>query len=220
MKNILIINLTVLLGMAGCTVNRGHISTSESVECQRLEGLFNNLREQNIQTVVFFGEDCNEPIDEVAFEEFQETVLYLAGCCVCKPHPLAKEWLECNRLECIWEHLEKENVQRIAFYENVMDEDTIRPEDWNGLCAEIADPKMISETIRLLCKAMKSEKNKFANEGIVLGHYDRMQITTDKNRFIIPIGCGCHRRKAICGIGWKSYELQEWLKKWRLPKTK
>ena len=58
MKNILITSLVMLLGIAGCTECSRHISSSESIECQRLKVLFNNLREQNIQMVVFYGEDA------------------------------------------------------------------------------------------------------------------------------------------------------------------
>jgi len=150
----------------------------------------------------------------MAVSELGEMVFSAVGCCFCKSHPLAKEWMECNRLECIWQYLEKGNVQRIAFYENVMDKDTSKPEDWHSLWAEIVEPKRISETIRLLCKAVKKERNRFANEEIVLGHYGRMQIITDKHKFIIPIGCGSSQSEAICGIGWASYELHERLKEW------
>ena len=170
--------------------------------------------------LVFFGEDCNEPVDEAKFEEFREAILHLAGCCSCKPHPLAKEWMECNRLECIWKHLENENVQRIAFYENVMDEDTNKPEDWHSLWAEIIEQERIRETVRIFCKAIKKGENKFANEGIVLGHYDRMQIITDKHKFIMPIGCGSDGSKAIRGVGWTSYELRGGLKEWGFPEQK
>jgi hypothetical protein len=214
MKNIFIVCLATLLGVSGCTECNRSSFLSKGSECQRIKHLFNNLEKDNVKTIAFFGEDGNEPIDEVAVEEFRETVLYLAGCCFCKPHPLVKEWTECNQLKCIWQYLEKENVQRIAFYENVMDEDTNRPEDWPNLWAKIVEPKRISKTIKLFCKALKKERNKFANEEIVSGHYDRMQIVTDKHKFIIPIGCGSLRSKAICGIGWTSYELQEQLKKW------
>jgi len=220
MKNMLIISLVTLLGITGCTENNRCVSSGESRECQRLKILFNNLEKENIQMVVFFGEDCNEPVDEAKFGEFRETVLHLAGCCTYRTNPLAREWKEYNRLECIWEHLEKENIQRIAFYENVMDEDTSKPEDWHSLWAEIVEPERIRETVELFCKAMKSEKDRFANEGIVSGHYDRMQIMTDKHKFIIPIGCGSHQSKVICCIGWTSYELRERLKEWGFPKPK
>ncbi len=220
MKNILIISLVTLLGITGCAENNRRVSCSENVECQRLEVLFNNFREQNIQMMVFYGEDNNEPVEEVPLREFEDSILTLAGCCFCKPHPLAKEWTECNRLECVWQHLEKENVQRIAFYENVMDENTSKPENWHNLWAEIVEPKRISETIRLFCKAMKKERNRFANEEIVLGHYDRMQIMTGKYKFIIPIACDSYESEAICGIGWTSYELQRRLKAWGFPKPK
>ena len=80
MKNILIINIVTLLGITGCTENNRCVSLGESIECQRLNVLFNNLEKENIQMLVFFGEDSNEPVDEATFEEFRETVLHLAGC--------------------------------------------------------------------------------------------------------------------------------------------
>lgn len=217
MKNILIINIVTLLGITGCTGNNRCVSLGESIECQRLNVLFNNLEKENIQMLVFFGEDNNEPVDEVTFEEFRETVLHLAGCCTCRTHPSAKEWEKYNRLECIWEYLEKGNIQRIAFYENVMDEDRIKPEDWHNLWAEIVERKRIKEVVKIFCKAMKRESDKFANEDIVLGHYDRMQIITDKQKFIIPIGCGSDDSKTIRGVGWTSYELRKLLKEWGFP---
>lgn len=218
MRNILIINLVALLGITGCAKNNRCVSSGESIECQRLKVLWERAGEENPQIII--PETENESGDEMMWQELGEMVFSAAGCCFCKPHPLAKEWTECNRLECIWEYLEKENIQRIAFYENVMDEDTSKPEDWHGLWAEIVEPARIRETIKLFCKAMKSEKDRFANEGIVSGHYDRMQIMTDKHKFIIPINCGSHQSKVICGIGWTSYELLERLKEWGFPKPK
>jgi len=49
---------------------------------------------------------------------------------------------------------------------------------------------------------------------------DRMQIITDKHKFIIPIGCGSDGSKAIRGVGWTSYELRGGLKEWGFPKQK
>jgi len=215
MKNILITSLVMLLGIAGCTECSRHISSSESIECQRLKVLFNNLEEQNIQTLVFFGEDCNEPVDEATFEEFKETVLHLAGCCTCIPHPLAKDWMECNRLECIWENLEKENIQKIAFYQ-ILGSDFVSPKDWHSR-TEIIEPTRIKEIMKLLRKAVKKEKDRFANEDAVVGDIKRMQIITDKHKFIIPISC---YREAVRGIGWTSYELRGQLREWGFPEAK
>ena len=217
MRNILVITLTMLLGIVGCTECNRLGSSSESVECERLSVLFDNLEKENIQMLVFFGEDCNEPVDKATLQEFKEAILQLAGCCSCKTHPLAKEWTEYNRLECIWEHLEKENVQRIAFYGQVLGENTERPEDWHNLWAEINEPGKIKEVIKLLHKAIKKENNKFANEDIVISVVDRMQIITDKHKFIIPISC---YRKAMRGVGWTSYELRGRLKEWGFPEPK
>ena len=198
----------------GCTGNNRHISTSESIECQKLKVLFNNLEKENIKTLIFYGEDCNEPVDEATFEEFRETVLYLAGCCFPMPHPLANEWVSYNRLECIRQYLEDESVRRIAFYDfdgTMFDEEKERPEDWGKPWAEITEPKRIKEVLRLLFRAMDKEKDRFANEDVVMSTAARMQIITDKHKFIIPISC---YKGAIRGIGWTSYELRGQLKKW------
>jgi len=215
MKNISIISLVALLAITGCAENNRCVSSGESIECQRLKVLFNNLEKENIQMLVFFGEDCNEPVDEATFKEFKGLILHLAGCCACSPHPLAKEWAECNRLECIWEHLEKENIQKIAFYQ-ILGSEFVSPKDWHPW-AEITESERIKEVLRLLCKAMKREKDKFANEDTVVGDIKRMQIITHKHKFIIPIGCGSRQGKVIYGIGWTSYELQGRLKEWGFP---
>lgn len=218
MRNIVIINLVALLGITGCAENNRCVSSGESIECQRLRVLWERAGEENPQIII--PETENESGDEMTWQELGEMVFSAVGCCFCKSHPLAKEWMECNRLECIWEYLEKENIQRIAFYENVMDEDTSKPKDWHSLWAEIVEPERIRETIKLFCKAMKMGKDKFANEELVLGHYDRMQITTDKHKFIIPVSCGSRQSKVICGIGWTSYELRGQLKEWGFSECK
>lgn len=216
MKNIFLMSLVTLLGITGCTENNRRVPSGESVECERLKYLFNNLEEENIKTVFFFAEDSNELIDEATFKEFKGMILHLAGCCTCKPHPLAKEWIEYNRLECIWEHLEKENIQKIDFYNNILSSDFDSPKDWHPW-AEITDSQRIKEVLKLFCKALKKEKNRFDNEEIIAGDIDRMQIITDKHKFIIPIS---YYREAVRGVGWTSYELREQLKEWGFPGPK
>ncbi len=208
MKAVLVAGLSMLLGIFGCT-ERNRISSSESIECQRMKILFNNLEEQGIQNMAFFDEDVNEPVDEATFEEFKEVILNLAGCCVRKPHPLAKEWEEYNRLECIWETLESENIQKIAFCGGIGFDITL-PDDWQKW-AEITEPERIKEVMKLLCKAMKKEEDRSANLDTVVSDIKRMQIITDKHKFIMPISC---YSKAIYGIGWTSYELREKLEQW------
>lgn len=222
MKNILVMSLAILLGIAGCTESKRCISSSESIECQRLRLLWEHSGEENPQVIIpeIETEFGHESGDEMTWQELGEIVFSTVGCCFCKSHPLAKEWMEYNRLECIREYLEKENIQRIAFYVNVMDEDRIKPEDWHSLWAEIVEPKRIREAVKIFCKAMKKESDRFSNEEIVLGHYDRMQIITDKHKLIIPIGCGSDGSKAIRGVGWTSYELRKRLKEWGFPEPK
>jgi len=216
MKNILVMSLAILLGIAGCTESKRCVSSSESIECQRLRLLWERAGEENPQIIIpeIETEFGSESGDEMTWQELGEMVFSAVGCCFCKPHPLAKEWMECNRLECIWKHLENENVQRVAFYENVMDEDINKPEDWHSLWAEIVEQERIRETVKLFCKEMKRESDRFANEEIIAGDIDRMQIITDKHKFIIPISC---HREAVRGIGWTSYELRGETKRMGFP---
>ncbi|MBN2456962.1 MAG: hypothetical protein JXB29_10600 [Sedimentisphaerales bacterium] len=209
MKNILIVSLVTLLAITGCAANKRCVSSGESRECQRLKHLFNNLEEENIKTILFFAEDSNEPIDEATFREFEGLILHLAGCCFCKPHPLAKEWTGCNRLECILQYLRNESVQRIAFYgfnRQLFDEDTERPEEWDNPWIEITEPKRIKEVIKILLEAVEKEHDRFVNE---LSPQKPMQIMTDKHKFIVYF---IDYENAIRGIGWTSHELQEQLK--------
>jgi len=225
MKNIFAISLVILLGITGCAKNNQFISPGEGIECQRLKVLFNNLEEENVEMLAFYGKDVNEPIDEATFEEFRDAILNLAGCCFCKPHPLAKEWKEYKRLECIWENLENEHVQKIAFarfsaLESEFDSPELRhsPEDQYSW-AEIVEPQKINNVLKLLREALKEGKNKFTNEGAILSvsFRDQMQIVTDKHKYIIPV---YFKGEITYGIGWTSYELREQLKRWGFLKSR
>jgi len=219
MRNIFVISLLILLGIVGCTEYSRHISSSESIGCQMLRVLFSNLEKEKIQTVAFFGEDSNEPIDEATLQEFKESILVLAGCCFSKPHPLSNDWMEHNRLDCIWENLERENIQKIAFYGghgDLLDSDSEPPENWRPW-VEIINPQKIKEIIKLLIKAMKEEKDRRVNGDIIMQGTERMQIITDKHKFIIAV---CDYEGAIRGIGWTSYELKKKLTEWGFPRPK
>jgi len=135
-------------------------------------------------------------------------LFFIAGC--------ASEWVQSDTLEAVWPYLEKENVQRIAFYEGI--DVSAKPEEWNGLWAEIVEPEKINEVLGLLHKAMEKEKSRFADGGSVIGHADRMQIITDKHKFIIPIGCGSREDEAILGLGWTSCKLRKKLTDWGYAK--
>jgi hypothetical protein len=63
---------------------------------------------------------------------------------------------------------------------------------------------------------MDEEKDRFANWGIVVGHNGRMQIITDKHKFIIPIGCDSREDEEIDGLGWSSCKLRKKLTDWGL----
>lgn len=208
MRNMLVIGLSILLGIAGCSECNRHISSSESIECQRLRVLWERAGEENPQ--IIFPETETESGDEMTWQELGEIVFFTVGCCFCKSHPVAKEWMECNRLECIWEHLENEQIHRIAFYKHVMEENSKRPEDWHPW-AEITEPERIKEVMKQLCIAMKKSSDRFANDEYVMSGLDRMQIITDKHKFIIPIS---RYREAVYGIGWTSYELRKQLRDW------
>ncbi len=203
--------LALLLVICGCTESNQPLSRSESVECQRMKELWEHISAENPRIVI--PEMETQPETEMGWEEFGESLFASAGCCFCKPHPSVQEWQEYNRLECIREYLENERVLAISFYEQVMYDDATRPEDWRPW-AKITDAEKVREILRLLFRAMGNEKDRFANEGIVLSHSDRMQIVTDKHKFIIPIGCNSRGKKVICGIGWESYELRRKLEKW------
>ena len=215
MKNILIVSIVALLGITGCTKNNRCVSSGESRECQRLKLLWERVGEENPRIII--PETENESGDEMKWQELGEMVFFAAGCCFCKTHPLSNEWVECNRLECIREYLEKESVQRIAFYGfsgQLFDEDTEKPEDWGNPWIEITEPKRIKEVIKMLLEAMEKEPDRFANE---LSPQKPMQIVTDKHKLIVYF---IDYDNAIRGIGWTSYELRKRLKEWGFPEQK
>ncbi len=215
MRNIFsVIGLIILLGVAGCTKCNRHAFSSEGVECQRVERLWRELEADKVKMIAFFGEDSNEPVEECPFEEFKAALYQITGCCFSKPHPLAGEWVEYNRLECIRQYLEKENIQKIAFcggHGGILDFDSEPPETWHPW-AEIIEPERIKEVTKLLLKAMEKEGDRFANE---ISPTMPMQIITDKHKFIISVSNYDH---AIRGIGWTSYELRKKLEQWRFLK--
>lgn len=206
---ILIVSLVTLLGITGCAENGWCISPGESIECQRLRVLWERAGEENPQIII--PETESESGDEMSWQELGELVSSAVGCCFCKPHPLAREWVECNRLDCVLEYLAEENIRNISLYVGVLEDNAERPEEWYNLWVEVDEPNKIKTVTKLLCEAVKKEKNRFINEDIVISTAARMQIITDKHRFIIPISC---YNGAIRGIGWTSYELRGQLKKW------
>jgi hypothetical protein len=198
--------LVALVLIGGCSSYKVDYSSNECIDCQRLKDALRYLREEEHAEKVVLAEfnDGYEhsPGGEAPWEDIEKIIIQSAGCCTSSPHLLSKEWEEYNWLDCIWEYLEKENVQRIAFYGH------------EGLWAEITEPQKIKEVLKLLREAMEKEKDRFANEGIVVGHGDRMQIVTDKHKFIIPIGGSTREDDAIRGLGWTSPELRKQLWKW------
>jgi hypothetical protein len=217
MRSILAVAIAMLFGIAGCTKHRCPVFSSESVECQRLQRFLRNLEqprvEEKTESVAFFGKDANEPIEDVSLAEFKESIFGVVGCCCSSPHPQANEWLEYHRLDCIRQNLEDEHVLRIAFYGSygsMLDDKRTAPDEWQSW-AEINDPQRIKEVLKFFYEAMDSETNRFANEDYVFSDIGRMQIITDKHKFIIPISAWNH---AIRGIGWTSYELKQKLTQW------
>jgi hypothetical protein len=211
MRNIFFaIGLAMLLSITGCTKCNRPAFSSGSVECQRVERFWRELETDKVKMIAFFGEDSNEPVDECPFEEFKAAFYQLTGCCFSKPHPLAGEWVEYNRLECIRKYLEKENIQKIAFYGDhgvLLDFGSEPPETWHPW-AEIIEPGRIKEVTKLLLKAMEKEGDRFANE---VSPTMPMQIITDKHKFVIEVS---DYNNAICGIGWTSHELRKKLEQW------
>ena len=219
MKNILIISLVTLLGITGCAENNRCVSSGESIECQRLRVLWERAGEENPQIIIpeIETEFGSESGDEMTWQELGEMVFLVSGCCFPVPHPLENEWIKYNQLGCILQYLEDESVRRIAFYGQVLEANTERPGKWYNLWIEVNEPDKITKTIKLLCEAIKSEKDKFANEDIVMSTAERMQIVTDKHKFIVPVS---YYKGAVRGIGWTSYELQGRLKEWGFPEPK
>jgi hypothetical protein len=219
---LILIALASLIIIGGCryvTINHKSSSFSnEYIDCQRLKEALKYFKEKEHAEKVVFAEFDDEyeyeAGGEIPWEDFEKIIIQSAGCCASSPHHLSKEWEEYEWMDCIWEYIGKETIQRIAFYGHV--NDTERPEDWNGLWAEIAEPQKINEVLKLLREAMEKEKDRFANEGIVIGHGDRMQIITDKHKFIIPIGCNSQEDEAIRGLGWTSCKLRKKLTDWGL----
>lgn len=219
MKNKLILTIFIVPALiGGCSYHKSGSLSNECIDCQRLRDVLKYFKEEEHAEKVILAEFKTEygyeAGGEVPWEEFEKIVIQSAGCCTSKPHPLAKEWMECNRLECILEHLEGEKVRKIAFCDG--SDFDLPPEDWHPW-AEITEPERIKKVMKLLCKAIKKEKNKFANENTVISIVDRMQIITDEHKFIIPISC---YKGAVRGIGWTSYELREKLRRWGFSEPK
>jgi hypothetical protein len=217
MKHKLVLNtFTMLILIGGCSSYKSGSSSNECIDCQRLRDILKYLKEKEHVEKVVLAEfnDRYEHSDggEAPWEDVEKIIIQSTGCCVSSHHPLSKEWEEYEWLGCIWKYLEKENVQRIAFYEHV--HSTTKPEDWGSSWAEITEPREINEALKLIHEAIEKAKDRFANEGIVIGHGDRMQIVTDKHKFIIPVGCGSREDEAIRGLGWTSCKLRIKLTDW------
>ncbi len=219
MKNILIVSFAILLGIAGCTAYKPSPSSTECIGCERLRTFWKNLEEQNIQNLVFFDEDSNEPIDEVTLKEFREGIPYIVGCYEeCRPYPPSCDWVECYSFtKEVWKCLEKEKIRKIVFCKGLGCDEP--PENWKtGL--EIIKPERIRETMKLIRKAktktMKKEE-RFANWDAVGGSLDRMRIITNVHKFIIHIYWDSEE---VRGVDWTSYKLSKKLKEWGFPEPK
>jgi len=208
MRNIFVISFVALLTFAGCNKCNRPAFSSEGVECQRLRILWERMGEENPQIIA--PETDSFGGYEMTWQELEGGVFFAVGCCFSMPHPLASEWVEYNRLECIRQYLEKENIQKIAFYGghgDLPDFASESPENWHPW-AEIIEPEKIKIVTKLLLKAMEKESDRFANE---ISFNRLMQIITDKHKFIIAV---CDYEGAIRGIGWTSYELRKKFEQW------
>lgn len=131
--------------------------------------------------------------------------------------PMSEE--EYRVLECVWENLKKENIQRITFYQSVRG--YFRPpskREW-GLWGEITEQRKINEVLKLLGEALKEGDKTFVDEGYFESKEEepfvRMQIVTDKHKYIIPFFL---YREGAYGQGWTSYDLRKKLTEWGLAK--
>lgn len=205
-----IVCISLLLNLAGCHNERYSAFSPCCVECERLQLIRTSYEMNKFKMIAFFGEDSNEPVEMEPCNDFVGAIFSIVGCCFSEPHPLAGEWVEYNRLECIRQYLEKENIQKIAFYGghgDLPDFASESPENWHPW-AEIIEPEKIKIVTKLLLKAMEKESDRFANE---ISFNRLMQIITDKHKFIIAV---CDYEGAIRGIGWTSYELRKKFEQW------
>src|SRR4030065_1950363 len=93
---LLAINLVSMTSLSVCMEpNLPEQSTQPTgcPECQRLKEWLTNFEDAgsfgNIETVVFLSsQNCNNPLVEMTFKEFQEKVLYYAGCLSNKSAPM------------------------------------------------------------------------------------------------------------------------------------
>lgn len=217
MKTKLIIAIfTIQILIGGCSSSESGSSSGECMDCQRLKDVLRYFRdEEHAEKIIlaeFKTEYGHQAGSEMPWEDFEKIILQSAGCCA--PYHLSEEWEEYNWLDCIREYLEEENVQRIAFYEGIHFK--AKPEDWNSPWAVITEPEKINEMLKLLHEALGEDKDRFANEGIVVGHAGQMQIITDKHKFIIPIAGNSREDEAIRGLGWSSCKLRKKLTDWGL----
>jgi DNA-directed RNA polymerase subunit L len=219
MKTKLILTIfTTFVLVGGCGSYKTGPLSNECINCQKLKDTLKYFKEEEHAEKIILAEfkDEYESKDsgEIPWDDFEKIILKSAGCCASSPNPLSKEWQEYSWLDCIRGYLEKENIQRIAFYGHVNNRD--KPEDWHGVWAEIAEPQKIEEALKLLLDAVDKEKDRFANWEIVVGHNARMQIVTDRHKFIIPISCGSSEDEEVCGLGWSSCKLRKKLTDWGL----
>ncbi len=113
-------------------------------------------------------------------------------------------WIECNSLGTIWDDLENQDIQRIAFCETDIED----IEKWY-VRFEVPE-ECIEKTKELIGKALQDAKKRGFRRESIWDIY-RMKIITDKHKYVVPVRWDS---KKIYGIDWTSYELRDYLRKY------
>ncbi len=120
--------------------------------------------------------------------------LYAAARYYCWFSPSSDNWTECRKVKYVQRYLRNEKAEKITF--GIRDFEK----------GEIVEPEKIKQVLQLISTAKEE-----LNLPSVPSWSDKMFITTDKHKFVIPVD---HEDKAICGLHWTSKELYKQLWEW------
>jgi len=200
----------------GCAES-GRSNLSNGTGCKRLREYWTTAFGPEVKKITFYSDHRNAPFSEynkeMSVEYFKYIISYKAGCCSSWPFPLGEDWMQYMQLDCIWETLQKEIPQKIAFCSYPVPS-AKSLDEWQ--CDEIIGSEKVNEVMRLLGKAIADSNDRFVNEKEIdtLCCYHFMQIATDKHKILLPIIFTYDGGRTIHGIGWSSYELGQKLDKW------
>lgn len=120
--------------------------------------------------------------------------LYAATKYYCWPYPASDNWIECRKVKYVQRYLRNEKVKKIAF--GITDFEK----------GEIVEPEKIKQVLQLISTAQEE-----INFPSIPPWDDKIIITTDKHKFVIPVR---KEDKAIHGLDWTSKELYKKLWEW------